>query len=210
MNTFILKTGKGKYGVGGKQIQGVDIVNISQDPTALVQALVRESFEELPDLSILRIITPQLIEKWNKGQFTESEVKKLKTFISWRSILISFNNFKDKNSIPPFPWTNGSNIVTLKNYNNGSVSGNYLLVSSAVSSNNINWLYLKESNKISIHYYDEENKTPDAFILEKTTEIVLAGYVVYKVIGATPNARFTTFTPDTDGAYSKNIQVNSL
>ena len=210
MNTFILKLGKGKYGVGGTQIRGTDLAIISQDPTPLIQALISAYNKSLPDLSILNSISPESISQWNEKQFTPSEVKKLKTLITWRSVLIPFNSFQDKSSIPAFPWANGSSAAALKNYNNGSVSGNYLLVNSSVSSNNINWLYLKESAKISIHYYDDDNETPDAFILERTTEIVLAGYVVFKVMGATSNARFGTFTPDVDGVFSKNVQVTSL
>ncbi|WP_272149141.1 hypothetical protein [Tenacibaculum aiptasiae] len=207
MNTFILKTGKGKYGIGGKQIQGVDLLNISQDPTALVNALISESFSNLPDLSILNSITPESIKKWNEEQFTEAEVKKLKTLISWRNVLLPFKLLLDKTSIPAL---NTSNIVALKNYNDGSVSGNYLLVYKKVSSSNVNWKYLKDSTKIGVHYYDEANQVPDSFVLEKTTEIKVDDYVVYKVTGATSNARFSTFFPNQEGFHSRNVYVYSL
>lgn len=207
MNTFFLKSGKGKYGVGGRQINASDLAIVSEEPIRLIQQLIEANNNNLPDLSILNSITPSLIADWNTKQFTASEVKKLKTLIAWRNVFITFNNFKDKTNISGVA---GSNIVTLKNYNNGSVSGNYLLVNNTVSSNNINWLYLKESSKISIHYYDETNKIPDAFILEKTTELALTNYTIYKVSGATSNARFGTFTPNVDGVFSKNIYVNSL
>lgn len=207
MNTYILKIGKGKYGVNGTQIKGTDLAVLSEDNVRLINALIQENNENLPDFSILNSITPQSIKKWNEGQFTEAEVKKLKTLISWRNVLLPFKLLLDKTSIPAL---NTSNIVALKNYNDGSVSGNYLLVYKKVSSSNVNWKHLKDSTKIGIHYYDEANQVPDSFVLEKTTEIKVDDYVIYKVTGATSNARFSTFLPNQEGFHPRNVYVYSL
>ncbi|WP_407268781.1 hypothetical protein [Tenacibaculum maritimum] len=210
-SVFKLKKGKGAYGINKTPLDSEDLLFLSKnlDPEFKeIQEYLRRNLHFHSNINVLNNITATDVNNWNTKQFSNNEALNLKTSIL-RNETLGFNNFFEKTSIPPFPWREGSSLVTLKNYNDGTVSGNYLLVSKTTVSGSITWDFLRNSRKVSFHFYNDTKNYHLTFSLELSTEILVDGFITFKV-PALFNRAFGYFAPDNDGAYSKNTIVFSV
>ncbi|CAL2104485.1 protein of unknown function [Tenacibaculum sp. 190130A14a] len=204
---FILKIGKGNYGAGNTQLTGADVyaldVELHQEIAQLKSTVA--GIPKITNATLLNSITAAQVANWNAGDLTDSEEKQIETLLKWRSESFSLNNFYQPASIPAFPWTEGSSIVTFNNYN---LTESYLLVNTTVSTRSVNWDSLKNETKIGISFYVDSLEAPLSIYLERTTEIVVSDFVVFKPSDINSRSFFNThLAPNTNGAYNKELQV---
>ncbi|WP_299106019.1 hypothetical protein [uncultured Tenacibaculum sp.] len=207
---FILEIGKGVYGKGNTQITGKDLYPLDFDLHQEI-AQLKSSIAAIPKITnaaLLNSITAEQVTNWNEGDLTSSEEKQIKTLLKWRNESFNVNNFYQPLSIPAFPWTDGSSIVTFNNYN---LTECYLLINTTTSTRSVNWDNLKNETKIGVSFYVDALKAPLSIYLERTTEIAVPDFVVFKPSDINSRNFFKThFAPNTNGAFSKDLQVYPL